>query len=219
MQQLLTGKKRLPPFDQTHTGYQQTELGEIPEDWEVKSFGNICNVNQGLQIAIEQRKKIPSRHSKIYITIQFINSDDDPEYIEAYTSSVCCAESDVLMTRTGNTGIVVTGVEGVFHNNFFKINFDRTEIEKDFFVYYLRSAHCQKTILEKAGTSTIPDLNHGDFYSIRMACPSFDEQGRIANVLSDMDSEIDKLEQRLRKTQNLKQAMMQELLTGRTRLL
>ncbi|MEJ1367988.1 MAG: restriction endonuclease subunit S, partial [Candidatus Sedimenticola sp. (ex Thyasira tokunagai)] len=36
MQQLLTGKKRLPPFDKTHTGYKQTELGEIPEDWEWK---------------------------------------------------------------------------------------------------------------------------------------------------------------------------------------
>jgi type I restriction enzyme S subunit len=47
MQQLLTGKKRLPPFDQTHTGYKQTELGEIPEDWEVNYIGRVLSITTG----------------------------------------------------------------------------------------------------------------------------------------------------------------------------
>ncbi len=70
------------------------------------------------------------------------------------------------MTRTGNTGVVVSGVEGVFHNNFFKINYDKGIIDKDFLVYYLNMKRTQNIILTKAGTSTIPDLNHNDFYSI-----------------------------------------------------
>jgi type I restriction enzyme S subunit len=103
-------------------GYKQTEVGVIPEDWEVKGFGEICKVNQGLQIAIEERLKVPTVQSKIYITIQYLNSGKTVEYIDDYTTTVCCTEDDVLMTRTGNTGMVVTGVSGVFHNNFFKIN-------------------------------------------------------------------------------------------------
>jgi type I restriction enzyme S subunit len=44
MQQLLTGKKRLPPFDQAHTGYKKTELGEIPEDWGIRTIESISSV-------------------------------------------------------------------------------------------------------------------------------------------------------------------------------
>jgi type I restriction enzyme S subunit len=51
------------------------------------------------------------------------------------------------------------------------------------------------------------------------APPTKDEQAAIATVLTDMDAELSTLEQRLAKTRNLKQAMMQDLLTGRTRLL
>jgi len=199
-------------------GYKQTDIGVIPDDWSVDSFDRICNVNQGLQIPIEQRKKNPSVHSKVYITIKSIGSNDAPEYIDEYSKSVCCDSDDVLMTRTGNTGIVVTGVNGVFHNNFFKINFNRNEINAKYFVYYLRSRDCQKSILDKAGTSTIPDLNHGDFYSIQMAYPVFKEQTAIANALSDVDALIPSIEKLIAKKQAIKTATMQQLLTGNKRL-
>lgn len=203
---------------QIPVGYKLTEVGVIPEDWDVKSFEQICNVNQGLQIAIDRRKKHPTINSKIYITVQYINSDDEPEYIDDYSKSVCCIPSDVLMTRTGNTGMVVTGQTGVFHNNFFKIEFNREKLNSSFFVYYLRSHDCQKTILEKAGTSTIPDLNHGDFYSIKIAIPAFSEQTAIANALSDVDALIAALEKLIDKKTAIKTATMQQLLTGKKRL-
>ncbi|MEG4859907.1 restriction endonuclease subunit S [Microcoleus sp. K1-B6] len=203
MQQLLTGEKRLPGFS-----------GE----WEVKTFRDVSFVNQGLQIAIEKRLKQPAPNSKKYITIQFLNNGKGTEYINSYSSSVCCNENDVLMTRTGNTGIVVSGVNGVFHNNFFKINFDRKAIDKNYLIGYLNLDKTQKLILAKAGTSTIPDLNHNDFYSIPIPLPTLSEQKAIAQVLSDMDAEIEALEQKCDKYKAIKQGMMQELLTGRTRL-
>ena len=98
-------------------GYKQTEVGVIPEDWERQFFGDICWVNQGLQIPIENRKKRQSALSKVYITIQYVNGSKETEYIDEYTPSVCCEIDDLLMTRTGNTGILVTNVNGVFHNN------------------------------------------------------------------------------------------------------
>ncbi len=203
---------------QIPAGYKNTEIGFVPEEWLEKSFGDICRVNQGLQIPIEERKKTQVDGSKVYITIQYLNSLDLPEFISTYTPSVCCDESDILMTRTGNTGIVVHGVSGVFHNNFFKIRFDRKKINDLFLVYVLRSHRCQKSILEKAGTSTIPDLNHGDFYSIKLALPDYKEQTAIANALSDVDTLIQELEKLIAKKQAIKTATMQQLLTGRTRL-
>jgi type I restriction enzyme S subunit len=183
-----------------------------------KTFRDVSFVNQGLQIAIEKRLNQPALNSKKYITIQFLNNGKDVEYINGYSSSVCCKENDVLMTRTGNTGIVVSGVSGVFHNNFFKINFDRKAIDKNYLIGYLNLDKTHKLILAKAGTSTIPDLNHNDFYSIPIPLPTLSEQEAIAQVLTDMDAEIEALEQKRDKYKAIKQGMMQELLTGRTRL-
>lgn len=200
-------------------GYKQTEVGVIPEEWAVQSFKEIFKVNQGLQIAIEQRGKHPRAGSKVYITIQYLNDGKKVEYINDYSASVCCTEDDILMTRTGNTGMVITNVNGVFHNNFFKIDFNRRVLSKDYIVFFLKQNSTQKKILEKAGTSTIPDLNHDDFYSLKIPLPpTLAEQKAIATALSDVDELISSLDQLIQKKKAIKQGAMQELLTGKTRL-
>ena len=66
--------------------------------------------------------------------------------------------------------------------------------------------------------SGVPSLNARTIEKIKILCPQPPEQVAIAAVLSDMDAEIAALEARRNKTRDLKQAMMQELLTGKTRL-
>jgi type I restriction enzyme, S subunit len=157
---------------------------------------------------------MPNEKSKIYITIQFLNEGKEVEYIDEYSNSVCCVKDDVLMTRTGNTGIIVHDVEGVFHNNFFKINFDKKQVVREFLIYYLKDKKTQRIILDRAGTSTIPDLNHNDFYSIPIPLPPTKaEQTAITTALSDADALITSLEKLIAKKQNIKQGAMQQLLT------
>lgn len=113
------------------------------------------------------------------------------------------------MTRTGNTGRVVTGVSGVFHNNFFRINFDRSKIDKDYLVYYLNLKSIQNLILEKAGASTIPDLNHGDFYSIPFNYPeNLNEQRAIAKTFINIDNLINSLQFLILKKEKIKKQTM-----------
>jgi type I restriction enzyme S subunit len=66
--------------------------------------------------------------------------------------------------------------------------------------------------------STFPSIDGKSIRAIDVLAPPLSEQTAIAEVLSDMDAELAALEQRLAKTRDLKQGMMQELLTGRTRL-
>ncbi|WRG71229.1 restriction endonuclease subunit S [Helicobacter pylori] len=190
----------------------------LPKDWEIKTFRDISTINQGLQIPISQRLKAPTEHAKFYITIQALNNRKEFEYIKTYNESVVCHKDDILMTRTGNTGMVITNIEGVFHNNFFKINFDRTLINKDFLVYFLSLEQTQKTILKKAGTSTIPDLNHNDFYSLLIPLPPLNEQIAIANVLSALDRYLYNLDALILKKESVKKALSFELLSQRKRL-
>ncbi|EFH86398.1 restriction endonuclease subunit S [Ktedonobacter racemifer] len=199
-------------------GYRLTEIGIIPEDWKLKTFRDVSRVNQGLQIAIEKRSKKPTNNSKVYITIQYLNSSKEAEYIDNYTSAVCCGKDDILMTRTGNTGYIVSGVEGVFHNNFFKINYDKAILDKGFLFYYLHLNSTQNIILTRAGASTIPDLNHNDFYSIPIPVPTKSEQIAIAKALSDVDVLTASLDKLIAKKRDIKQATTQQLLTGKIRL-
>ena len=203
----------------TKTTYKQTELGLIPTDWDFDNMGNLSKVNQGLQIPISDRFSEQVENSLFYITNEFLKEDSKNKYfIKNPPKSVIANKDDVLMTRTGNTGKVVTGVEGAFHNNFFKIKYDETKLNKDFLVGYLKSPRTQYSILTLSGNSTIPDLNHSDFYRIKIPLPPLPEQKKIADCLSTWDSAIEKQSALINALTDRKKALMQQLLTGKKRL-
>jgi type I restriction enzyme S subunit len=129
---------------------------------------------------------------------------------------VICNQDDILMTRTGNTGEVVTGVFGAFHNNFFKIAYS-SNCSKWFLYYFLTSHKTQHTILKLAGTSTIPDLNHGDFYKIPINIPSLPEQQKIASFLSAVDKKIELLTRKKQLLQEYKKGVMQKIFSRKIR--
>lgn len=190
---------------------------EFNGEWEEKKFEDFVKVNQGLQIAISERflENGPNRY--FYITNEFLKENPKFKYyIENPPKSVICDRDDILMTRTGNTGKVVTGEKGAFHNNFFKIQFDY-KTNKMFLYYILTSNKIQNNILRLAGTSTIPDLNHGDFYSIEVNVPLFEEQEKIANFLSKVDEKIAILEEKLELWNSYKKGIMQQLFSQELR--
>ena len=87
-----------------------------------------------------------------------------------------------------------------------------------FVVHAFQAGDIQRQIRDNIG-ATINQITNKDMKAFRLKLPSIPEQTAIAEVLTDMDAELAGLEQRREKTRALKQAMMQELLTGRTRLL
>lgn len=205
-----------------HTKFKKTEIGEIPEEWDLKTFKDISKVSQGLQIAIEERYKEFKKGRLPYITIQYINdklNSDNEYFIENFSESVVCKEDDILMTRTGNTGIVVTNEIGVFHNNFFRVDFRRDLLDKDFLVCFLNTNFIQNLIIRYAGTTTIPDLKHGDFYKLPIVIPPLDEQKEIALILSEVDRKIEEHKKKKQMLEELKKGLMQQLLTGRIRVI
>ena len=190
-------------------------ITNIPKHWKIKKLGEIGKVNQGLQIAIEERFTEPIENGYFYITNEFLKANSKTKYyIKNPSKSVLCSKEDILMTRTGNTGIVVSDVEGVFHNNFFKIDYDKKLLHKDYFVYYLKNDRMQYDILVKAGNSTIPDLNHSDFYTLQIAIPPLEEQEKIAEILLSCDKAIRLTTQIITQLKQRNQGLAQQLLTG-----
>ena len=181
-------------------------------EWDVKTFKNLTKINQGLQIAISSRHSEKIDNSYFYITNEFLKEGSDSEYfILNPPKSVLCNKNDVLMTRTGNTGQVVTNVEGAFHNNFFIIKFDRDKLDKNFLVHFLKWSKTQEIILNAAGSSTIPDLNHNDFYRIPIALSILKEQTKIGQYFQQLDTLIAQHQQKHDKLLNLKKSLLEKM--------
>jgi type I restriction enzyme S subunit len=224
MQQLLTGKKRLPPFDLTHTGYKQTELGEIPEDWEVKAIGGFCSCFSGgtpsTSVARYYGGNIP------WITSGDLNKGRIKSVIGRITelglnnsSAKKVSSNTLLFALYGATAGVsaITNISAAINQAVLAIQPDKSG-DKAFLFQVLRLR--KDYLIDTYTQGGQPNFSGNIVKSFLIALPSIaEEQIAIANVLSDMDKEIDALEQRLNKTQQLKQGMMQELLTGRTRLI
>lgn len=145
-------------------------------------LADLCIVNQGLQIPINQRKKTPAENRYFYITVQFLKGGDEKYYIENPQSNVICKKEDILVTRTGSTGKIITGVEGCFHNNFFKVE-PNERILKRYLYFVLNSKRMYNKMIRAASGGTVPDLPHKKFYNLEIFLPNIDEQKKIINVL------------------------------------
>ena len=130
---------------------------------------------------------------------------------------------DVLVTKDGTIGKValVSNLPGpaTLNSGIFVVRPIGDSFNPEFFYFLLCSKIFSDFLGQLAAGSTINHLYQKDFVSfLYRTPPTEEEQAAIANVLNGIDSELTALETRLEKTRSIKQGMMQELLTGRIRL-
>jgi type I restriction enzyme, S subunit len=213
MQELLTGKRRLPGF-QIKPGYKQTEVGVIPEDWEIKTLQEITDCLDNLRVPLNGAQREKMRGNYPYCgangVLDFVSDyliDDD---------IILVAEDGGYFDEYSYRPIAYRIVGKCWVNNHAHILKARFGFDQGFIFYSL----VHKNILNFLASGTRAKLNKSEMYKITVLTPSSDEEQKtIAGVLSNMDDEISKLETKLAKTRKLKQGMMQELLTGRIRLI
>ena len=222
MQNLLTGKKRLPGFGpQTKSlAYKQTELGPIPEDWEVKTLGEICVINPASSNIIpdeffyvdlesvssgklEKKQKIRRRNAPSRAQRQFEKNDILYQTVRPYQ------RNNLFVNFDSKNYIASTGYAIIRSNNNIDAHYIYQIIHMDNFV---------NIVLDNCTGTSYPAINPKFLKTIPVIIPSKEEQTAIANVLSSMDKEIEALNTKLEKYRNLKTAMMQQLLTGKIRL-
>ena len=190
----------------------EIRFDSFKEEWDKKRFKDFTKLSQGLQIAISSRFLEDGEHRYFYITNEFLNPNSTKKYyIESPSENVICTVDDILMTRTGNTGKVITNISGAFHNNFFKVDYDKFETSKMFLYYLLTSNDIQKEIIIRAGNSTIPDLNHSDFYSIKTSVPALDEQTAIGALFRTLYDLLARYKDNLTNYQSLKATMLSKM--------
>ena len=216
MQQLLTGKTRLPGFGEG-MGYKKSAIGLIPEDWEVNILDEIVNFTNGKA----HEGDIRELGQYIVVNSKFISSEGK---IKKYSDICYCpaAKDNILMVMSDvPNGKAIAKCFLVDADNIYTVN-QRICCLKvanlhPFFVFCKLNRNPFYLQFDDGVKQT--NLRREEVLSCSLSIPPLPEQKAIASVLSDMDQEIASLEKRRAKTQAIKQGMMQELLTGRTRII
>jgi type I restriction enzyme S subunit len=209
MQQLLTGETRLPGFH-----------GE----WEVKRLAELARIQRGASprpidspVWFDENSSIGwVRISDVTRSGMFLRETVQRLSALGVQHSRPVEKGSLIMSICATVGRpIITVIDACIHDGF--VVFDNLQADKLFIYYVLKwiepdwSKHGQ--------TGSQMNLNTGLINGTCLSLPPRAEQTAIAEVLSDMDAELAALERRRDKTRALKQGMMQELLTGRTRLI
>jgi type I restriction enzyme S subunit len=129
---------------------------------------------------------------------------------------------DILLSLVGTTGRVLLVPEGappgIINPRLLRLSFDSSRVLSLFFKYVAESDYFQLRLERSAQGGTMGVLNAGAVKPIQVMIPPLPEQRAIAAALSDADALIASLDALIAKKRDLKQAAMQQLLTGKTRL-
>lgn len=205
----LIAKKRL-----LKQGAMQTLLTP-KENWEVKKLGEFIRFQTGFPFSSEffNTDLIGQR----LIKNRDLRSDDSIfHYSGDYKSEFIVNNGDLLIGMDGDFEPVLWKKGKALLNQRVGRVLKIKEISIDFLSFALIKE--LKDIENSTGSTTVKHLSHSDIENIVIQLPNIKEQTRIATILSDMDAELEALEAQLEKAKQIKQGMMQELLTGRVRL-
>ena len=215
MQQLLTGQTRLPGFH---------------GKWEVKRLKQVAEISTGINKPLSEMGS-----GALYVTVQDLY---DKTSIRTERLSRIKVSPSEIETRGLMVGDIVFGKSSVkrdgigypsqflgcdepvvFSGFTYRTRARQGVTDATFLFYALREEKTRRWLIDNSQASALTNINQtiADAIPVQVP-PSVPEQTAIAEVLTEMDGELAVLEQRRDKTRALKQAMMQELLTGRTRL-
>ena len=208
MQQLLTGQTRLPGF---HGEWEETTLGQIGECIIGLTYKPENVVDHGLLVLRSsnvQNGRL-AYDDNVHVNVQVA------EHLYTQLGDILVCVRNGSRALIGKCAVIDSTAVGVTFGAFMSVY--RTKHWR-FVLHAFQGDAIQRQIRDNVG-ATINQITNKDMKAFRLRLPPADEQTAIAEVLTEMDAELAGLEQRREKTRALKQAMMQELLTGRTRLL
>lgn len=208
MQQLLTGQTRLPGFS---------------EEWSTETLGNLAEIQRGASprpidspVWFDTNSSVGwVRISDVTSSGMYLNETTQRLSQQGIKHSRPVERGSLIMSICATVGRpVITAIDVCIHDGF--VVFDSPRADKHFLYYVLQ--WIEPAWAKHGQTGSQMNLNTGLIRNTPVPCPALEEQIAIASALSGMDTDLSALESRLAKTRAIKQGMMQELLTGRTRL-
>ena len=211
IQELLTGKRRLPGFN-----------GE----WKSVKLGDYCTVLRGGSPRPIQAYLTSSSQGANWIKIGDVREGD--KYITSTAeriieAGICKSREvfvgDFILSNSMSFGRpYILKIDGCIHDGWLVIQNYQESFDQQYLYYVLGSDFVKAQYIAMAAGSSVQNLNKEKVSNVTLYKPDIEEQQNIASILSNMDEEISGYEAKLAKYIGIKQGMMSELLTGRIRL-
>jgi type I restriction enzyme S subunit len=200
------------------------KLLQPKEGWEVKKLGEIAEIRDGTH----QTPKYVEAGIPFY-SVESVTNDNftntkfiSEEEHRLLTKTFKIEKGDILMTRIGSIGdckLIDWDVNASFYVSLALLKI-KVGFSANYICHYSKTDEFKKEADINSLQSAIPrKINLGPISNIKIVLPNNNEQTRIATILTDMDAEIKALETKLEKYTNVKLGMMQNLLTGKIRLI
>ena len=237
MLELLTGKRRLPGFA-IKPGYKQTEVGVIPEDWAVMRLGDIFSFAGGVSASRAQlgsEGHFYLHYGDIHTSTSFVVDmgsdhhdlprlnirladvpksslllDGDVVFVDASEDDAGTSKHQVI--RNPQSIPLISGLHTIVAKR------KSTVISCNYECHCFQTLAIKRQFLFYSVGTKVSGISKTNIVKIWLAIPKLAEQEAIATILSEMETEIEEIERKIAKFRQIKQGMMQELLTGRIRL-
>lgn len=186
-----------------HTKFKKTEIGEIPEEWEVKKLGDIFKLSSGNFLS---QKNIVDGCYPVY----------GGNGVNGYHNEYMFQESKLVIGRVGaKCGCVcLSQSKAWITDNALYISEKIKEFDDKYMYYLLDSINLNSY----ANQNAQPVISGQKIYGIYVAFPNINEQIKIIKILSQIDEKIEEYENKKKKLEELKKGLMQQLLTGMIRV-
>ena len=215
-------------------GYKRTEVGVIPEDWECLPIADLAAPIANAIVGGPFGSDLVSA-DYVHDGVPVIRGQNmGGRYLEGPYAYVTEAKAnslsanlaqpgDVVFTQRGTLGQVSLTPNEPFDlylvsQSQMKVTLHRDKVTPDFLFSWFESNGGQQSIASSAIQTGVPHINLGILKSLMVPIPQVAEQRAIATALSDVDALLTRLDRLIAKKRDIKQAAMQQLLTGKTRL-
>ncbi|WP_415346013.1 restriction endonuclease subunit S [Clostridium perfringens] len=205
-----------------HTEFKKTEFGDIPDIWEIKKLSELANVidslhetpeysEQGypmIRVVDVNGKEINTKYTK------FVSKD----VFDKFTKKYIPRKNDIIMSRVGSYGQVSyleTDEKVCLGQNTVVIT---TDFDKKYIFYALSSNYVKNNIEKVTSGSSQKTLSLANIKDLKLLLPRIEEQNKIVAILSSIDEKIDKYQSKKIRLEEIKKGLMQQLLTGKIRV-
>ena len=201
----------------------------IPADWKEQELSRVAEIGPGINKALSEMGT-----GSLYVTVEDIYhgsfldagrlgririSKSEVERFSLQVGDLVLGKSSVKRDGIGYPNLFLGCSEPVVPSGFtYRVRPDKKVLSSPFLLQYLRSRPGRKWIIDNSQSSALTNINSSIINRYPVIIPPLKEQEAIAEALSDTDAAIESLDALIVKKRDVKQATMQQLLTGRTRL-
>jgi type I restriction enzyme S subunit len=209
-------------------GFKETELGPLPEEWEVVRLGEVFDVKQGKQLSSKESKEGETlrpflRTSNVLWNKIDISSISYMPFSDEEFETLKLRRGDILVCEGGDVGRTPVWEgqleECAYQNHLHRLRPKENDIVNYFFSYWMEYAICLRGLyVNSANRTTIPNLSAQRLKSFLIPLPLLEEQQKIAQILQSIDQRIEKEEKYKNALQNLFKSLLHNLMTGKIRV-